>query len=52
MRKRHIARLIDPIPQVAHVVGRLRLQVGEMGLCHVIHGYAAIDLVDIHEKWH
>lgn len=46
------ARLADPVPQVAHAVGGLRLQVGEMSPGDVFHRYPAVDLVDIHEKRH
>jgi len=36
--------------QVPHVVSGLRLQVGEVGLGHVIHGHAAGDRVNIQES--
>src|SRR5690348_5237945 len=43
---------IDPVPEVPDVMTRLRLQVGEMSLGDVVHRYAAVDLMDIHEKRH
>lgn len=49
----HLASsLIDPVPQVAHVVGSLGLQVGEVRLSDVIHRNSTIDLVNIHEERH
>src|SRR5215467_15844778 len=43
---------IDPVPEVPHVISRLRLQIGEVSLGDVVHRYAAVDLVNIHEKRH
>src|SRR5262249_37485818 len=43
---------IDPVPEVPHVISRLRLQVGEVRLGDVVHRHTAVELMEIHEKWH
>src|SRR5215831_8800271 len=43
---------VDPVPEVPHVISRLRLQVGEVSFGDVVHGHAAVELVEIHEKRH
>src|SRR5262249_53672590 len=49
----HLAvSLVDPVAQVAHVVGVLRMQVGEMRPGDVVHRHATVDLVNIHEQRH
>ena len=44
--------LVNPVPQVPHVVSGLRLQVREMRLGDVVHRDATVDFVHIHEKRH
>jgi hypothetical protein len=44
------AWLVNPLPQVAHVIRGLGLQIGDVSLGNVLHSRTAVDLVDIHKR--